>query len=152
MKRMKNFFMAIVLFAGANLQSNGQDFPSVASEYCGCFEKLKDSVEVKFQEVLGRVVKQANIKAAFQTELQALPAAERVKFGQQLELIGKTMESGNNPAGKCGLALDEKYKKYNDTPAKEKDFNSKMIAELEKKADCKFLLSLTKFALAFEEE
>jgi hypothetical protein len=149
---MKKLFIAIVLFACVSLHSNGQDFPTVANEYCGCFEKLKDSVDVKFQEVLDRVVKQANIKTAFQTELQAMSSADRVKLGQQLEYIGKTMESGDNAAGKCGLTLDEKYKKYNDTPAKEKDFNAKMIAELEKKADCKFLLSLTKFALAFEEQ
>jgi len=152
MKIVKVFFIAIVLLSGAALNANAQDYPTVAKEYCDCFEKLKDSVDAEFQQVLQRVVKQSNIKTAFQAEMQAMEAGKRVKFAQQLEYIGTSMESDDNDAGKCGLTLDEKYKKYNDSPAKEKEFNSKMITELEKLGNCKFLAALTRFALAFSDE
>ena len=108
-------------------------------------------MDAEFQQILIRVVKQADIKTAFKTEMNALAADKKLKFGQQLELIGTTMQSEDNAAGKCGNALDAKYKQYNDTPEKEKTFTAKMLEELDK-IDCKFLSSLTRFALALSDE
>ncbi len=146
---MKRLFIAIILLTGIVFQSYSQDYPVIAKEYCDCFSKLQDSMEAEFQAALMRVAVDTNVKKAFQKELQAMDADKRMRFAKQLEFIGTSMETANNEAGKCGAALDARYKKYSDTPEKEKLFNSKMLAELNKKNECKFLASLLTFALAF---
>jgi hypothetical protein len=50
------------------------------------------------------------------------------------------------------MALDTKYEKHNDTPEKEKDFNTKMAVELKKNKDCEFIWAITVFALAFGDD
>jgi hypothetical protein len=44
--------------------------------------------------------------------------------------------------------LDKKYEKYNDTPAREKEFSKKKSDQLKGK-DCEFLWAVSVFALAF---
>jgi hypothetical protein len=149
---MKRIFIAISFLTGVVIQSAGQDYPTMADEYCNCFGKLKDSMDVEFQNTLMKVATDSNVKKAFESALNGMTADKRMRFATQLEFIGRSMETEDNEAGKCGAALDAKYKKYNDTAEKEKTFNTKMIAELNKKNECRFLASLITFALAFGEE
>ena len=149
---MKRTLIIILCYTGIAFQTTAQDYPVIAKEYCDCFAKLKDSMEVEFQKILMKVAADSNVRSAFETELNAMSADKRMRFATQLEFIGNSMESGDNEAGKCGAKLDLKYKEYNDTSEKEKVFNSKMIAELNKKSECKFLASIVTFALAFSDE
>jgi hypothetical protein len=66
--------------------------------------------------------------------------------------MGTSLDSEDTEAGKCGMALDTKYEKHNDTAEKEKDFNTKMAGELKKNRDCEFIWAITVFALAFSDE
>ena len=144
--------MAIVLVTGIAFHSSAQDYTVAAKEYCNCFSKLKDTLDPEFRAMLIRVAKEADIKAAFVKEMTSLDAAKQQKLGEQLEMMGTSIDSEETEAGKCGMALDKKYEKYNDTPEKEKDFNAKMALELKKNKDCEFVWAITVFALAFGDD
>lgn len=149
---MKKIFIAILLFTGIAFQSNGQDFTVIAKEYCDCFSKLKDTMDAEFRTLLIRVAKSTDIKKAFDKEINSLDPEKQQRLGEQLEALGTSLDSDETEAGRCGMALDKKYEKYNDTTEKEKDFNTKMAVELKKNKDCEFIWAISVFALAFTEE
>ncbi len=149
---MKKIFIAIVLFTGIAFQSSAQDYAVAAKEYCDCFSKLKDTLDSEFRAMLIRVAKETDVRSAFIKEMTSLDAVKQQKLGAQLEMMGTSIDSEETEAGRCGIALDKKYEKYNDTPEKEKDFNNKMAAELKKNKDCEFVWAITVFALAFGDE
>jgi hypothetical protein len=150
---MKRLFIAIVLCAGFSFCSVAQDYAAVAGEYCNCYKKLSDTISVEFQQLLIRIAKSEDgPKKAFAKEMEKLDAPKRQELSEQLAMLGSIMDSEETVAGRCGLALDKKYEKYNDTPTKEKEFNKKMTEELKKGKDCEFLWAVSVFALAFSEE
>jgi len=149
---MKKFFILIALFAIAALQSNAQDYAAVAGEYCNCYKKLSDTISAEFQQMLIKIAKSDDPKTAFTKEIEKLDAPKRQQLSGQLEILGAIMDSDETEAGRCGLALDKKYEKYNDTPSKEKEFNKKMADELKKGRDCEFLWAVSVFALAFSDD
>ena len=149
---MKIFFIIVVLSIGTAFHSAAQDYGVIAGEYCNCYKKLSDTISPEFQQLLIRVAKSDDPKKAFTKEIEKLDAPKKQALSQQLEMLGSIMDSAENEAGRCGLALDKKYEKYNDTPAKEKDFNKKMADELKKGGDCEFLWAVSVFALAFGDE
>jgi len=150
---MKKLFIVIVLCAGFSFYSDAQDYTVVAGEYCNCYKKLSDTISVEFQQLLIRIAKSEDgPKKAFAKEIEKLDAPKRQELSEQLAMLGSIMDSEETVAGRCGLALDKKYEKYNDTPSKEKEFNKKMTEELKKGKDCEFLWAVSVFALAFSEE
>lgn len=149
---MKKLFIVTVLCFGFAVYSSAQDYAVIAGEYCGCYKKLNDTISPEFQQLLIRIAKSDDPKKAFTKELEKLDAPKRQELSQQLSMLGTIMDSDGNEAGRCGLALDKKYEKYNDTPSKEKEFSKKMAGELKKGKDCEFLWAVSVFALAFSEE
>ena len=149
---MKKIFIAIVFFIGIAIQSRSQDYPVIAKEYCNCFLKVKDTMDAEFREMMIRVAKQTDVKAAFIKEMNALDVTKQAKFAQQLEALGTSMDSEDTEAGRCGMKLDDKYEKYIETPQKEKDFTVKLTAEFKKDKNCEFIWAVSVFALAFSEE
>ncbi|HET9747375.1 MAG TPA: hypothetical protein VFP97_16785 [Chitinophagaceae bacterium] len=145
---MKKFFILIVLCAGIGIRSFTQDYATVATEYCNCYKKLSDTISAEFQQLIIRVAKSAEPKTAFAHEVEKLDAPSKLELSEQLQLLGAIMDSDDTEAGRCGLALDKKYQKYNDTPAGEREFNKKMSEQLKNK-DCEFLWAVSVFALAF---
>ena len=149
---MKKFFIAIVFLSAIALESNGQDYTTIAKEYCDCFKMMKDTMDTEFRELLIRVAKQADIKAAFAKEMNSLDVSKQRMLGEQLEMLGTKIESEETEAGKCGKKLDSKYEKFTDTAEKEKTFDVKVIGELKKHKGCEFLWAVSVFALAFTED
>ena len=149
---MKKIFIAIVFLSAIALESNGQDYTIIAKEYCDCFKKMKDTMDTEFRELLIRVAKQADVKAAFAKEMNSLDVSKQRMLCEQLEMMGTSIESGETEAGKCGKKLDVKYEKFTDTLEKESAFDVKVIGELKKQKDCEFLWAVSVFALAFIEE
>jgi hypothetical protein len=147
---MKKFFILIVLCAGIMHASYTQDYAVAATEYCDCYKKLSDTISAEFQQLIIRVAKSTEPKTAFAKEIEKLDAPSKKELSEQLVMLGTIMDSDNTEAGRCGLALDKKYKKYNDTPAREKEFNKKMSEQLKNK-DCEFLWAVSVFALAFSD-
>lgn len=148
---MKKFFIIIALCAGMVLKSYAQDYAVVATEYCNCYKELSDTISAEFQQLIIRVAKSTDPKTAFTKEIEKLDAPTRKELSEQLEILGTIMDSEETKAGRCGLALDKKYEKYNNTPAKEKEFNKKMSEQLKSK-DCEFLWAVSVFALAFSDD
>ena len=149
---MKKFFIAIVLLSGVVVQSKSQNYPIIAKEYCDCFLKLKDTMDTEFRELMIRVAKQTDVKAAFIKEMNGLDKAKQARLAGQLEALGTSMDSEDTEAGRCGIALDEKYEKYIDTAEKEKNFITKITAEMKKSKDCEFIWAVSIFALVFGNE
>ncbi len=149
---MKKIFIAIIFLSAIALQSNGQDYTTIAKEYCDCFKKMKDTMDTEFRQLLIRVAKQADVKAAFAKEMNGLDVSKQRMLGEQLEMLGSGIESDETEAGKCGKKLDVKYEKLTDTAEKEKAFDLKVVGELKKHKDCEFLWAVTVFALAFTED
>ena len=147
---MKKFFIIIAFCAGMVFNSYSQDYAVVATEYCNCYKKLSDTISAEFQQLIIRVAKNTDPKTAFTKEIEKLDAPVRKELSEQLEILGTVMDSEETAAGRCGLALNKKYEKYNDTPAKEKEFNKKMSEQLKSK-DCEFLWAVSVFALAFSD-
>ena len=147
---MKRFFIIIALCAGAMFQSGAQDYDRIANEYCNCYKKLNDTISVEFQQLIIRIAKSNDPKLAFGEEIEKLDAPKRQELSKQLEILGTIMDSEETEAGRCALALDKKYEKYNDTPAREKEFNKKKSDQLKGK-DCEFLWAVSVFALAFSD-
>ena len=148
---MKKFFIIIALCAGLVSESYTQDYAVVAAEYCDCYKKLSDTISSEFQQLLIRVAKSTDPKTAFTKEIEKLDAPRRKELTVQLETLGTIMDSEETEAGRCGLALDKKYEKYNDTAAREKEFNKKMSEQL-KSRNCEFLWAVSVFALAFSDD
>ena len=149
---MKKIFIAIVLFTGFAFQSNSQDYASISKEYCDCFKKLNDTMDMEFRDLLIRVAKQDDVKTAFAKEMTSLDSPKQKRLAEQLEALGTGLESEETQAGRCGMALDKKYDKYIDTPEKEMDFTLKLTNELKKNKSCEFLWAVSVFALAFSED
>lgn len=148
---MKKFFIIIGLCAGMVFKSYTQDYAVVANEYCNCYKKLSDTISPEFQQLIIRVAKNTDPKTAFTAEIEKLDAPKRKELSEQLQILGTIMDSEETEAGRCGLTLDKKYKKYNDTPAREKEFNKKMSEQLKSK-NCEFLWAVSVFALAFSDD
>jgi len=148
---MKRIIIAITLVTGLSFCSKAQDYTAAAKEYCDCFRKSKDTMDIEFRQLLIRVAKQPDIKTAFTKEMETLDVSKQKKLGEQLMLLGTAMESDNTESGRCGIMLDAKYKKFNDTPEKEKDFTIKLATQLRNNKDCEFLWAVTVFALAFAD-
>ncbi|HEX6846922.1 MAG TPA: hypothetical protein VF144_08085 [Chitinophagaceae bacterium] len=149
---MKNIFITFLFLTGITAQSKSQDYGAISKEYCDCFTKLKDTMDTEFRELLIRVAGQSDIKAAFIKEMNGLDVAKQSRLATQLEALGSGMDSDKTEAGRCGIKLDEKYEKYIETPAKEKDFTIRITTELKKNKECEFLWAVSVFALAFEDE
>ena len=149
---MKKNFIAILLFIGITIQSKSQDYPVIAKEYCDCYKKLKDTIDVEFRDLLIRVAKQTDVKTAFAKEMNSLDAVKQKRLADQLEGLGTSMDSDDTEAGRCGIALDKKYDKYIDTPEKEKNFTIKLTDEMKKNKSCEFLWAVSVFALAFGDD
>ena len=149
---MKKIFIAVVFLSAVALESNGQDYTTIAKEYCDCFKKMKDTMDTEFREILIRVAKQADVKDAFTKEMSGLDATKQRRLGEQLTMLGTNIQSEQTEAGQCGKKLDDKYEKLTDTAEKEKAFDLKVVGELKKHKDCEFLWAVSVFALAFTED
>ena len=77
---MKKIFIAIVLLIGIAIQSKSQDYPVIAKEYCDCFKKMKDTMDMEFRELLIRVAKQTDVKAAFIKEMNSLDVTKQTRL------------------------------------------------------------------------
>src|SRR4030095_9438332 len=90
---MKRIFIVIVLFTGIAIQSRSQDYTVIAKEYCDCFRKVKDTMDTEFRELMIRVAKQTDVKAAFIKEMNGLDLAKQSRLAGQLEALGTSMDS-----------------------------------------------------------
>lgn len=149
---MKRVFIAVILFAGIAADSLAQDYPKIAKEYCQCFEILKDSMSAENRELLIKIASDSDIRTALVRETSKLSLEKRQQFSIELSNIGMMMESDTNPAGECGLKLDDIYREYNNTPEKEKLFSEKLMAALKEMPGCVFFDAVLKIALAFSDE
>ena len=80
---MKRALIVIALITGFAFCVSAQDYAIAAKEYCDCFQKAKDTMDAEFRQLIIRVAKQSNIKAAFNSEMQALAVEKQKMLGKQ---------------------------------------------------------------------
>jgi hypothetical protein len=83
---MKKIFF-IILLAGLALSSSGQNYPVIAKEYCDCLQKLKDTMNKEYQDILIRVSKKSNLQEAFTAEMQALSIEKEKSLPDSLNCL-----------------------------------------------------------------
>lgn len=149
---MKKFLALALLFFAVSFFANAQDYKAIAGEYCNCFQKIKDTMNVEFQDLIIRISKEKDVKKAFNEELQKLTPEKIMLFSEQLTAVGTEMDAEDSEAGKCGSELDDKYRDLIETPEKEKVFTNKMADEMNKVEKCKFIAAIIIFASAFSQE
>ena len=131
--------------------SFAQDYKIAASEYCNCFKTLKDSMDTKFKEMLIKASKDNDMNKSLQSKIDSLTSEEKQKFSKQMDVIGDAILSEQTVTGRCGIALDNKYGKFTDTPEKEKTFYKNLLTELEKIPSCALIAAAGRLAFLITE-
>ena len=110
-------------------------------------------MDAGFRELIIRVAKEKDIKAAFSKATDSLTEAQREKFFEQFGVIGENMDSEETEAGRCALSIAKKYdyEKYKANPRLAKEFTIKLSAELRKTKECELLSAIFLYAMAMSE-
>ena len=139
MKRTCLFMLiAAALFMGS-CKSGGSD-AEIATDMCGCFNMLKDSLPPAAMGVFEKAAVAENPKEAFGKEIQKLDPEAAQKVTAALMATAKT----GSPINDCLKKLDEKYKSPSNN---EQEVAKKMIEALKDKKGCDIMLALMRMNL-----
>lgn len=139
MKRTCLFMLvAAALFAGS-CKSGGSD-TEIATDMCGCFNMLKDSLPPATISVFEKAAAAENPKEVFQQEIQKLDPAAAQKVTAALMGTGKP----GSPINDCLKELDKKYKSPTNN---EQEAAKRMVAALKDKKGCDIMLALMRMNL-----
>jgi hypothetical protein len=140
MKRTSLFMMiAVTLFMGA-CKSGGTD-AEIATDMCGCFNMLKDSMPKEAMAAFEKTAVAENAKETYSAEMQKLDPESAMKVASALMGTAKP----GSPINDCLKKLDEKYKTNmkNDNEAAKR-----MVAALKDKKGCDIMLALMRMNLS----
>jgi hypothetical protein len=131
-------FIAGVLISGCN--SAGSNTENIATDMCGCFNKLKDSLPAEGLKVFEKAAASATPQETFTTEMKSIP----VEIAQKVNAALMSTAKAGSPISNCLKEIDKKYK----TPTNnEQVLAQKMIDELKDKKGCDIMMALMKMNL-----
>lgn len=134
MKRTCLFMLIPVLLFIGSCKSGGTD-ADIATDMCGCFNMLKDSMPKEAIVVFEKAAVAAEPKETFGAEIAKLDPENAKKV--TAALMGTAKEG--SPINNCLKELDKKYK----TPAgSDKDAAKRMVAALKDKKGCDIMMAL----------
>ena len=134
MKRTCLFMMiAVTLFMGA-CKSGGSD-ADIATDMCGCFNMLKDSMPKEAIPVFEKAAAAEKPQEIFGAEMQKLDPETAMKVSAALMATARPGTGIND----CLKKLDEKYKSPSND---EQEVAKKMVAALKDKKGCDIMLAL----------
>jgi hypothetical protein len=131
-------FITVLFTACKSKEDNSNQ---IATDMCGCFNKLKDSLPPESIEVFKKAAAAENAYTTFTKEIQGLPVEVALKVNAALLSTGKKGSSVNM----CLEELDKKYKntyEKNDTTAMRK-----MLNALKDKTGCDISIALLRINL-----
>jgi ABC-type phosphate/phosphonate transport system substrate-binding protein len=139
MKRTCLFMLiAAALFMGS-CKSGGTD-AEIATDMCGCFNKLKDSLPKEAIVVFE--------KAAAAEKPQETFAAERQKLDPETaQKINAALMGTARPGTPINDCLKELDKKYKTSMQSDQEAAKRMVAALKDKKDCDIMLALMRMSL-----
>jgi ABC-type phosphate/phosphonate transport system substrate-binding protein len=130
--------IAAGLISGCNTgESKTRD---IATDMCGCFNLLKDSLPAEGIKVFEKAAASAAPQETFTAEMKSIPAAIAQKVNAALMSTAKN----GSPVSDCLKELDKKYK----TPTNDQQaLAQKMIDELKDKKGCEIMMALMRMNL-----
>ncbi|MBL7700843.1 MAG: hypothetical protein JNM14_01215 [Ferruginibacter sp.] len=138
MKRTCLFMMVAVTLVMGACKSNGSD-EAIATDMCGCFNMLKDSMPKEAMVVFEKAAAADNAKETFETEVKKLDPETAMKVSMALMGTAKEGSAINN----CLKKIDEKYKS---TVTSDQEAAKRMVAALKDKKGCDIMLALMKMS------
>lgn len=139
MKRTCLFMtIAITLLMGA-CKSGGSD-AEIATDMCGCFNMIKDSMPKEAMVVFEKTAVADNPKEFFGAEMQKLDPETAMKVSAALMSTGRP----GSPINDCLKKIDEKYKASVKT---DEEAAKRMVAALKDKKGCDIMLALMRMNL-----
>lgn len=131
--------IAVTLLMGA-CKSGGTD-AEIATDMCGCFNMLKDSLPKEAMVAFEKTAVAANAKETYSAEMQKLDPESAMKVATALMGTAKP----GSPINDCLKKLDEKYK----TSVKsDEEAAKRMVAALKDKKGCDIMLALMRMNLS----
>lgn len=127
------FFTAAVVVMGC--LSGEPKTTDIATDMCGCFNMLKDSLPAEGVQVFEKAAASANAQETFTKEMQQLKPEVALKVNAALMSTAKPGSAIND----CIKALDKKYK-TNETD--QQAMAQKMIDALKDKKGCEIMMAL----------
>jgi hypothetical protein len=138
MKRTFLFMLlAVTLFMGA-CKSGGSD-TEIATDMCGCFNMLKDSMPKEALVVFEKAAASDKPQETFGAEIQKLDPESAQKVTAALMGTGKEGSGINN----CLKELDKKYKT---SASSDQEAAKRMVAALKDKKGCDIMLALMRMS------
>jgi hypothetical protein len=139
MKRICLFMLIpVTLFIGS-CKSGGSD-AEIATDMCGCFNMLKDSIPKEAIVVFEKAAAAEKPQEIFGAEIQKLDPESAQKVTAALMATGRP----GSPINDCLKELDKKYKSPSNN---EQEVATKMIAALKDKKGCDIMLALMRMNL-----
>jgi hypothetical protein len=139
MKRSSLFLLlAVTLFMGA-CKSGGSD-AEIATDMCGCFNMLKDSMPKEAIVVFDKAAVSDKPQETFGAEMQKLDPETAQKVSAALMGTAKEGSAINN----CLKELDKKYKT---SVQSDQEAAKRMVAALKDKKGCDIMLALMRMSL-----
>ncbi len=133
---MKSKMILIYAIGGmAFMGCKSSNTETIATDMCGCFNMLKDSLPKDGLQVFEKAAASATPKETFAAEIKKLPIESALKVNAALTSTGNT----SSPINACLNKLDEKYKT---PPGSEQQMAQKLIDALKDKKDCDIMLAL----------
>jgi len=139
---MKTTLITIVflgaLFA-AGCKSAGSD-TAIATDMCGCFNMLKDSLPEEAVDVFQKVSVADSPQETYEKEMWNLKPEIAMKVAQALMSTAKK----GSPVNDCLKKMDDKYKTNTND---QQEMAKRLIAALKDKKDCDIMLALMRMNL-----
>lgn len=138
----KNWILVLLTAAAvvAGCLSGESKTSDIATDMCGCFNMLKDSLPPEGIKVFEKAAIAEKPQETFTAEMQKLKPAIALKVNAALLSTAKTGSAVND----CIKELDKKYK-TNETD--QQAMSQKMIDALKDKKGCEIMLALLRMNL-----
>jgi len=130
--------IAAALFMGS-CKSGGSD-AEIATDMCGCFNMLKDSMPKEAIPVFEKAAAAEKPQETFGAEMQKLDPETAMKVSAALMGTAKEGSAINN----CLKELDKKYKT---SVQSDQEAAKRMVAALKDKKGCDIMLALMRMSL-----
>lgn len=138
MKRTCLFMIIAIALMMAACKSGGSD-EAIATDMCGCFNMLKDSMPKEAMVVFEKSAVSDNAKETFEAEVKKLDPETAMKVSMALMGTAKEESGINN----CLKKIDEKYKA---TVTSDQEAAKRMVVALKDKKSCDIMLALMKMS------
>jgi hypothetical protein len=126
---------AIVLATLVSCKSGEKKYKEMATEMCGCFNKIKDSISPAAMVIFEKAAASPNAKKAYMSGAATLSPADALKLNNALLSFSKP----GSAAKECLEDMDKKYKKIG---GDKNEVTQKMLDELKDNRDCALMIAL----------